>query len=93
MAWGKPQYGKGQIDRAGEFLAELRNTYWSDIDFWTDEAAQRTQAYEAAISVVNNWRSAHSYPLHTMKMTPKRRARKICPSAIVAQRILAAAER
>jgi ppGpp synthetase/RelA/SpoT-type nucleotidyltranferase len=78
MAWVKPQYSKGRIDWAGEFLAEddIPNMWaksWDDI--------------ETAMAIVNNWRAIHSYPLQAMKMTLKMRAKRICPSAIVAQRL------
>jgi ppGpp synthetase/RelA/SpoT-type nucleotidyltranferase len=75
MAWAKPQYGKGQIDRAGEILA-LSEDNWlfiSEID--------------SATAIVNNWRAVHSYPLQTMKMSLKRRAKRIWQSAIIAQRL------
>ena len=43
--------------------------------------------YFEAVDIVNNWRAVHGYPLQTMKMALKRRAKRICPSAIVAQRL------
>lgn len=73
MAWVKPQYPKGRIDWAGELLA-------SDPVLYTPEL-------ELAEEIVNNWRAVHSYPLQAMKMTLKRRARHIDPSATVAQRL------
>ena len=79
MAWAKPQYGKGKIDWAGELLAKDEQPSWDKPSSWQD--------YETAMSIVNNWRAVHSYPLQTMKMTLKRRAKSIYPSAIVAQRL------
>lgn len=75
MAWIKPLHGKGRIDWAGEILAGDP----AIVDNWEN--------VDRAVDIVNNWRSVHSYPLHSMKMTLKRRAKKICPSAIVAQRL------
>lgn len=78
MAWVKPQYTKGRIDWAGEFLAQDDSSdIW--LSSWDD--------IETAISIVNNWRAVHSYPLQAMKMTLKRRAKRVCPKAIVAQRL------
>jgi ppGpp synthetase/RelA/SpoT-type nucleotidyltranferase len=40
-----------------------------------------------ALEVVNTWRSSHGLPLQCIKMTLKKRARRIDPHALVAQRI------
>lgn len=77
MAWAKPQYGKGEIDRAGEILA--RDEHIISAQAWIDSLD--------AVDIVSNWRAAHSYPLQAMKMTLKIRAKGIDPSAIVAQRL------
>jgi ppGpp synthetase/RelA/SpoT-type nucleotidyltranferase len=75
MAWAKPQFSKGRVDWAGEVLSKDigPDTDWDEFDL--------------AVNIVNNWRSVHSYPLQAMKMTLKRRAKRICASAIVAQRL------
>src|SRR5258707_229127 len=72
MAWAKRKYSKGQIDRAGEALIVLGK----------DDPAR-----EEAIGVVDNWRSCHAYPLQIIKMTLLRRAKKINPNALIAQRM------
>jgi len=73
MAWAKPHYTKGRIDWAGEVLSSLVEPDLAD--------------YLEAIAIVNNWRAIHSYPLQAMKMTLKHRAKSVCASAIVAQRL------
>ncbi|HKX17736.1 MAG TPA: (p)ppGpp synthetase, partial [bacterium] len=45
------------------------------------------ERFEAALEVINNWRSSHSYPLQALKMTLKLRAKRIDSNAIVAQRL------
>lgn len=40
-----------------------------------------------ALSVINNWRSSHAYPLNTFQITLRKRARKLEKDVIVAQRI------
>ena len=67
------------MDWAGEVLAQEAPLAIKDWQAWQD--------YELAVSIVDNWRAVHSYPLQAMKMTLKRRAKRICPSAIVAQRL------
>jgi ppGpp synthetase/RelA/SpoT-type nucleotidyltranferase len=83
MAWAKPQHQKGRIDWAGEILAKEYEPH-SDGEPWDEDAMGN---FLLAIEIVNNWRAIHSYPLQAMKMTLKRRAKRICPTAIVAQRL------
>jgi hypothetical protein len=83
MGWAKPEFGKGEIDRAGEFLALESDDTGDDGVLEWDWLVK----YQNAIAVVNNWRAIHGYPLQTMKMLLKNRAKKICRTAIVAQRL------
>jgi ppGpp synthetase/RelA/SpoT-type nucleotidyltranferase len=46
-----------------------------------------TTDYELALTVVNNWRSSHSYPLNTLQMSLRKRAWQYEGDATVAQRI------
>jgi ppGpp synthetase/RelA/SpoT-type nucleotidyltranferase len=73
MAWTKPQHTKGRVDWAGDVLSKESRSEYDD--------------YVSALEIVNNWRTVHSYPLQATKMTLKKRAKRICPSAIVAQRL------
>ncbi len=73
MAWAKPKYPKGRVDWAGELLANDPPRYTVDVAF--------------AEEIVNSFRAIHSYPLQAMKMTLKGRAKRICPNAIIAQRL------
>ncbi|HEV3252951.1 MAG TPA: RelA/SpoT domain-containing protein [Candidatus Acidoferrales bacterium] len=72
MGWTQRQYSKGDIDRAGRALVTL---------------AKDDPARELAITVVDNWRACHSYPLQIIKMTLFRRAKKIYNQALIAQRL------
>lgn len=40
-----------------------------------------------AMAVVNNWRSSNSFPLNTLQVGLRQRARQVDPDALVAQRI------
>lgn len=72
MAWAARNFSKGRIDRAGRALVNL---------------AQDDPARDAEIVVVDNWRACHAYPLQVIKMTLLRRAKKIDPNALIAQRL------
>jgi len=72
MAWATPQFTKGAVDRAGRVLANSLAT---------------PEELNEALIVINNWRSSHSFPLNTMQVGLRRRARQVDPEALVAQRI------
>lgn len=71
---------------------------WAKLEFAPEEynAAARTLAKSAfpistleamyALDIINNWRSAHAYPLNTFQITLLNRARKIEKNVTVAQR-------
>jgi hypothetical protein len=42
---------------------------------------------ELALAVINNWRSSHAFPLNTLQVSLRTRARHVDPDALVAQRI------
>ncbi|AZS80685.1 (p)ppGpp synthetase [Achromobacter spanius] len=72
MDWIKPEYSKGQIDRAGRVMVDPSAT---------------PEAISDAAAVVNNWRASHNYPLNTFKVTLRRKALAVDPGRLVAQRI------
>ena len=72
MTWAVPQYSRGAIDRAGRTL--------------TDPSSSEEQL-NAALAVVNNWRSSHSFPLNTMQVGLRKKSLQVDPDALVAQRI------
>lgn len=75
MAWTKPRFTRGQVDKAGEVL--LAGT--SDILYPAD--------WDESLHIINNWRSSHSYPLQSLKMAVLGRAKRVDERAIVAQRL------
>ena len=72
MAWVAPQYSRGEIERAGRVLVADSTT---------------PDALVQALVVVNNWRSSHSFPLNTMQVGLRAKARQVDAEALVAQRI------
>jgi hypothetical protein len=72
MAWSEPQHSKTQVDKAGANLVSSAVT-------------QEELAF--ALTIVNNWRSSHSFPLNTLQVGLRKRARLADPKALVAQRI------
>src|SRR2546426_2985294 len=75
MGWAVPHYSKTKVDAAGDTLIAA-------------PAALDANGRDEALTIINNWRSSHSYPLQAIKMTLRTRAKeKIDNRAIVAQRI------
>lgn len=72
MAWATPQYDRSEINAAGRVLAA------QSIKF--DE-------YLEALTVINNWRASHAFPLNTLQMNLRRKAKSLDEDALVAQRI------
>lgn len=73
MAFVKPKFTKGQINRAGEILATPEG-YSSDDRAWADV-------------VLANWRACHGYPMNTFQATLRQKLKSVDPGAIVAQRL------
>ncbi len=72
MAWAHPQHPKGRVDAAGDTLINPAASY---------------EEKDAALDVINNWRSSHSYPLQALKMTLRTRALNVDGRAVTAQRL------
>jgi hypothetical protein len=72
MNWTTLDYSKGQVDAAGRLLASGVGT---------------PEEIDVALEVLNNWRAVHSFPLNTIQMGLRTRARRIYEHALVAQRL------
>jgi len=66
MKYAKPEYSPEEVDTAGELLL-------GTVD--PDSLAE-------AKTIVNNWRSAHAYPLNTFQVTLKARAQRVDSGSI-----------
>jgi hypothetical protein len=72
MAWTEPLHSRSQVDKAGRAFVDPKSS--------RDER-------ELALAVINNWRSAHGFPLNTMQMGLRHKAIAHDGDALVAQRI------
>lgn len=79
MGWTVPEYSHAEVDAAGRDL----------VDMWFRPVVQEKELDRLgeAWGILNNWRSAHSFPLNTFQTTLRTKARKAFPNVIVAQRI------
>jgi len=78
--FGRPEYSKAKVNAAGEVLRRAFNDDWQN---WDDA---RWDEYNEALDVINNWRSAHGYPLNTFATTLRTSARRFCHDPLIAQR-------
>jgi hypothetical protein len=79
MGWTVPEYSRPMVDAAGRDL----------VNMWSRPLADPAEVdrFMEAWGILNNWRSAHSFPLNTFQTTLRTKARKVFPNVIVAQRI------
>lgn len=74
--WEVPRYSKKQIDKAGKIISSLNSLSLRDIDISLEDIKNATD-------ILNNWRSAHAYPLQIIASNLRRNN----PNAIVVQRL------
>lgn len=72
MAWIKPKYTKAEVNRAGGLL--------------TRSATSEDQITEA-LEILDNWRAAHSYPMHVFKIRLKNAAQAVDAGSLTVQRL------
>lgn len=72
VLWAVEQYPRNQVDAAGIALIA---------------PPERGLPPIRAFHVVSNWRSSHSFPLNTFRVSLRRKAREIDEKSLVAQRI------
>ena len=73
MAWAEPQFSISDVNWAG---AVLRSSQFDVLDL------------SRALTIINNWRAAHAYPLNTFQITLRNRARKCqAEPPLVSQRL------
>ncbi len=66
MAWAVPQYSREDVNRAGDLLMANEDVVW-------------ITSRDQMLSTINNWRSSHSFPLQSFKMTLLGRAKSVDP--------------
>jgi ppGpp synthetase/RelA/SpoT-type nucleotidyltranferase len=81
MAWIEPAYSIQEINAAGRKLVSAMNEDWFE---WNED---QWAEYRRGVYVINNWRSAHAYPLNTFQVNLRSVSRRIDSSSLVAQRI------
>ncbi|MBI4114823.1 MAG: RelA/SpoT domain-containing protein, partial [Candidatus Niyogibacteria bacterium] len=72
MEWTKLKFSKKEINKAGKILVAAK-----DIN----------PSYGDAVDILSNWRSSHSFPLHTFAIRLSRLSKHIDPNALVVRRL------
>jgi ppGpp synthetase/RelA/SpoT-type nucleotidyltranferase len=73
MAWAKPEYSREKVNAAGNVLM--------------GRPTRIQMEFEEALTIINNWRASHNFPLNTFQTRLRKLSRDIDPDSIVAQRI------
>lgn len=68
----KLEYSKRELNKAGQELIDPSST---------------NAEKEAALVIINNWRTSHNFPLNTFQKRLRRQAQIVNPESLVAQRI------
>jgi len=79
MRWIIPKYSKSKVRQAGKTLLKTLSN--------SNRAGDDYIEFNKALEVLSNWRAAHAYPMHTVLITLRRRAKKIDRNAVVVQRL------
>ena len=74
MTWAIPLHNRRRVDAAGEILVR-------------PPMLSSHEDFETSLVIMNNWRSAHSYPLQCLKMGLLEKAKGIDGTAVIAQRL------
>ncbi len=77
MAWTRRDHSRADIDRMGSLL----------VPWWSDPKTPNPPNLGTAYGTIQNWRASHGMPLLVFRGHLAKRAEKISPDAIVAQRL------
>ncbi|HZW26275.1 MAG TPA: RelA/SpoT domain-containing protein [Gallionella sp.] len=72
MAFTTPNFTRKQVSKAGHVLID-------------PEA--NVEQKNKALGILSHWRSCHAYPINTFQATLRSRLKKVCDTALVAQRL------
>lgn len=86
MPWAIPKWSKNEVDRAGAVITDPPAVP-ETTGQWTIEDWENWQAWERAYDVLNNWRSAHGYPLWVFQSTLKNKVNGVDSAGFVSQRL------
>lgn len=72
MEWAVPRFSHAEIDAAGALLID---------------PTASTEDFVYSLSVINNWRSAHAFPLNTFQMGLRKKVEQADAGKLIAQRV------
>lgn len=73
MGWAIPEHTRQLVNEAGKVLR--------------DDSADNNLAKEAALIMINNWRTCHNFPLNTFQVRLRKKAKEVDNNSLVVQRI------
>lgn len=85
MAFTKPQYSRREVNKAGEYLLSFMRSL--SVEPENTKHAVEPENIEHAFDVLDNFRAAHAFPMHTIQNNLRYRANVIDRKSIVVQRL------
>lgn len=79
MAWAKPEHSSAEVNAAAKIVVAAMKAPEAPADDWDE--------YWEALTVINNFRSSHAYPLNTFQVGLRKNCRRFDSNVLVAQRI------
>lgn len=73
MGWTIPEYPRHVVNESGYILR--------------DNKANNNIAKDAALIIINNWRTCHNFPLNTFQVRLRKKAKEVDSNSLVVQRI------
>ncbi len=73
MGWAIPEHTRQLVNQAGLILR--------------DDNANNNLAKEAALIMINNWRTCHNFPLNTFQVRLRKKAKEVDKHSLIVQRI------
>jgi hypothetical protein len=84
MAWSVLQYPRELVDSAGLILAAADKHPDFSGDPWPLDCYQK---YDEALTIINNWRSCHNFPLNTFQTGLRLRAKQVEHSSLIGRAV------
>ncbi len=85
MAFTKPQYSRREVNEAGVFLLDFMRSFSGGPENTQHDFEPKYMVH--AFDVLDNFRAAHAFPMHTIQNNLRDRANDIAKDSIVVQRL------
>lgn len=86
MKWVEPKYSRTKVSLVGKKISKGEMLSFIN-PFNEDDINKHNKQYEEDLEIFSNWRLAHAYPMHTIVIFLRRKAKQIDDKSLVVQRL------